>query len=81
MSDELPPVVRIACPECETETTVDRSKARESLHRHDEMRHDGDQTAGLKVQTEDGFEILPHPDDVAEGLADEDDSDTDGGAE
>lgn len=64
-SEELPELVRIRCPECETETTVKSETAREKLHTHDEKRHDGERTAGLKVRTDDGFVVLPHPDDVA----------------
>lgn len=63
--DQLPELVRIRCPECGTETTVSSEESREKLHTHDEKRHDGERTAGLKVRTDDGFRVLPHPDDVA----------------
>ncbi|WP_436344469.1 hypothetical protein [Natronorubrum sp. FCH18a] len=62
---QLPELVRIRCPDCGTETTVSSEESREKLHTHDEKRHDGERTAGLKVRTDDGFRVLPHPDDVA----------------
>ena len=45
MTDDENPGVPIVCPECETTTEIPLSDVAESLDRHNERLHDGEEVA------------------------------------
>ena len=46
MSDDEPGVP-VVCPECETTTRIPLSRVGESIERHNEQMHDGEEIAGV----------------------------------
>jgi hypothetical protein len=52
------PNVPIRCPDCGTETTVPLSKLAETLDRHNETRHDGDERAQVDPDLADKLQDL-----------------------
>lgn len=55
--NDAEPTVPIICPECDTETRIPISDLAETLERHNEGRHDGEEVAHVDP-------------DIAEQLAD-----------
>jgi hypothetical protein len=45
MTDDTEPDVPIVCPACDTETRVPLSAVAETLDRHNESQHDGEERA------------------------------------
>ncbi|PSQ37231.1 hypothetical protein BRD08_03220 [Halobacteriales archaeon SW_10_66_29] len=43
--NDADPTVPIVCPECDTETRIPISELAETLDRHNEGRHDGEEVA------------------------------------
>lgn len=64
--------VTIACPKCETHTRVPGHESYEKIRRHNEKRHDGEKTAGVRVEVSGDAKVLPHPEDMSESALESD---------
>lgn len=62
--------VGVGCPECKTSRTKPLDEAQETINNHNEMMHDGEPVAGIRVRVGGEIKHFPHPKDADDKVRD-----------